>query len=102
MLHPCISFPYINSVVGAMGCSIDATSLFDEVCSGRSTCEYYVVGPDLTALDPCPRGATSYLEIQYECLRGNVVHTILYLTAYLYTRGIAYLYYVLLPKAYYV
>ena len=81
MLHPCIFFTThsINSVVGdvAMGCSIDATSLFDKLCSGRSACEYYVVGPDLAALDRCPRGATSYLEIQYECLKGNAVHTFL-------------------------
>ena len=55
-----------------MGCSTDATLFLDKACSGRSSCEYFVVGPDLAAIDPCPRGATSYLEIQYECIKGTV------------------------------
>ena len=58
----------------AMGCSTDATPFFDKICSGKSACEYYVGGPELAAIDPCPRGAPSYLEVQYECIKGNLMH----------------------------
>ena len=60
-----------------MGCSLDATSILDNACSGKSACEYYVPGPDLVALQPCPRGAASYLDIQYRCIKGIVCHAVI-------------------------
>ena len=55
------------------GCSIDAISFIDKACSGKTSCEYYVVGPDLAASQPCPRGVASYLEVRYECIKGRNV-----------------------------
>ena len=55
-----------------MGCATDATSFLDKECTGKSTCEYYVVGPDLAATQPCPPGAAAYLDVQYKCIKGNV------------------------------
>ena len=54
-----------------MGCMTDAVPFLDKACSGKSSCEYVVPGPDLVATQPCPRGFTSYLDVKYECIKGN-------------------------------
>ena len=54
-----------------MGCSIDATSFLDSVCTLKQSCEYFVVGPDLLATQPCPPGLAAYLDVQYKCVKGN-------------------------------
>ena len=60
-----------------MGRSTDAISFLDKACSGKSSCEYYVVGPDLAATQPCPPGAAAYLDIRYKCIKGNAVINLL-------------------------
>ena len=58
-----------------MGCQIDAISYLDTACSGKSSCEYYVVEKDLALTHPCPTETASYLEVQYECVKGNTVNS---------------------------
>ena len=53
-----------------MGCFTDAISFLDTTCSGKSSCEYFVAGPDLLATQPCPRGTASYLDVRYKCIKG--------------------------------
>ena len=55
-----------------MGCSTDATPFLDKACSGKHSCEYFVVGPDLAATQPCPPGAAAYLDVQYKCVKGTI------------------------------
>ena len=59
------------TIAGNMGCSTDAIPFLDKACSGKSSCEYYVVGPDLAATQPCPPGATTYLDVQYKCIKSK-------------------------------
>ena len=57
---------------------MDAISYLDEACSGRKNCEYLVVGQDLLLTKPCPAGASSYLYVKYECVKGKIVLVILF------------------------
>ena len=54
-----------------MGSSANVIRLLDEVCSGKSTCEYRHPNEDLYATQPCPKGVSSYLEVGYDCIKGK-------------------------------
>ena len=70
-----------------MGCVVNAISYLDTACSGKTSCEYLVAGPDLAATHPCPKGQAPYLAVQYECIKGNI-HVLLHswINCYPFTR----------------
>ena len=62
-----------NCLVDDLGCSVDAISSLDKICSGKRSCEYEV-NKEMFELKPCPKGValySSYLEVSYECVKGK-------------------------------
>ena len=62
-----------------IGCSNDVTAVFDDRCSGRSSCNVSV--RSLVDSRPCQRDFASYLEASYRCITG-IVHQLTSLNIY--------------------
>ena len=62
---------FLNNISDALGCSVDAVPYLDKTCSGKRTCEYSLPSKELYATQPCPKGASSYLEVDYQCIQGE-------------------------------
>ena len=60
------------SVSDDLGCSVNALTFLDKVCSGKVSCEYLVAGEDLYATQPCPGHVATFLEIGYDCVKGQM------------------------------
>ena len=56
---------------GYLGCAADVKHYMETKCAGRHTCKLTVPDTFLYESKPCPGDFTSYLEITYECLRGE-------------------------------
>ena len=75
---------------GYMGCKSNVLPHFDKECSGKQTCETVVFDRFINAQGGCIKGLQSYLEVEYECVKGSNVfyeHLFLdqtYLTKHLY------------------
>lgn len=67
----CITSEYSH----AMGCYSDVTSYMDDLCSGRQNCSMLVAVVDSIA-QPCAKDFKSYLEVVYECIRGQFLTAI--------------------------
>lgn len=72
----------------AMGCYSDVTTYLDDTCSGRHNCSMLVATIDSVA-QPCAKDFKSYLEVTYECVKGEKKLSIrvlyeLYLLVYLF------------------
>ena len=64
----------VKKNLGYLGCTSDVLTLVDQRCSGRTSCQIRI--PD-TALDdskPCLEELKTYLEAQYMCVRGKIIH----------------------------
>ena len=57
-------------VPDTLGCFVNAIPFLDKACSGKKTCDYSLPSRELIATKPCPRGVASYLEVDYECVKG--------------------------------
>ena len=66
----CISDEYAH----AMKCHTDVRHYLDEKCSGRQRCHVFVGTLD-TIAQPCLKDFKSYLEVKYECVKGESVGT---------------------------
>ena len=56
---------------GNIGCSTDVTSSLNRKCTGRRNCEVSVIS--LHPHRTCPKDFTSYLEVQYRCISGELL-----------------------------
>ncbi len=63
----------VQKALGYEGCAVDVLAEVDNVCSGRSACAIPVnrANNDLIARSHCERELVSYLELQYECVKGK-------------------------------
>ena len=58
---------------GVSGCQSNVLQYFDQECSGKETCETLVVGSVINAQGGCMKYLQSYLEVEYECVKGNYI-----------------------------
>ena len=65
-LSKCIDRDY-----GYVGCSVDVLVHADRKCSGRRKCEIRVPDPDFSNDIDCPRDLKPYLEVGYDCVKGE-------------------------------
>ena len=56
-------------ILGVLGCSVNVLPELDSACSGKSECTFPII--DLYKKNPC-RGLPAYLEVTYECVKGNL------------------------------
>ncbi len=64
----------ISTDIGYLGCGKDAQGDLDSLCSGRQTCDVLVdqkVNPELYSENTCIKEITSYLDLEYRCIKGN-------------------------------
>lgn len=57
---------------GFLGCHKDVLQIVDGICSGQRECSIFVSGKneDLMRDSPCNRNLVSYLEVDYNCIKG--------------------------------
>ena len=55
---------------GYIGCQADVMPYLDSLCSGRHSCKVEVTEIRDVAL-PCKKDFTSYLEVNYECVKSE-------------------------------
>ena len=55
---------------GVSGCQSNVLEHFDQTCSGKESCETLVFGSVINAQGGCMIGLQSYLEVEYECVKG--------------------------------
>lgn len=55
-----------------VGCNIDVITQLDANCSGRAHCEVPVPNENLVRFQICPNDLVSYLEVEYECVKGEL------------------------------
>ena len=55
---------------GSHGCSVDALSHLDHICSGKPTCSLDIPDEALHKMQTCPKEIMSYLEAEYSCVKG--------------------------------
>ena len=62
---------------GNLACHVDARVYLDAICSGRQSCQVTVATLVPTSDQMCPMDLRSYLEIVYECVKGDqhCIHT---------------------------
>ena len=60
-------------ISGDLGCYADVLDLLSAECSGKSTCEYYASNVALMKANPCQSDFMPYLEVDYNCIKGNYV-----------------------------
>ena len=65
---------------GSHGCSVDALSHLDHICSGKQTCSLDIPDEALHKMQTCPKEIMSYLEADYSCVKGIAVFVITSLT----------------------
>ncbi len=56
---------------GSHGCSVDALSHLDHICSGKQTCSLDIPDAALHKMQTCPKEIMSYLEAEYSCIKGK-------------------------------
>ena len=61
----------ISRVYGNLGCSANVLPYMDTRCSGSRTCEVPIPDPNLHRTQPCPKDFTAYLEVEYQCIKGE-------------------------------
>ena len=59
--------------LGYLGCQSNVLSQVDKECSGKETCEIVVLDRNINAQGGCIKGLQNYLEVEYECVKGNCV-----------------------------
>ena len=64
----------ITNTYGVMGCSSDVRHLLDTRCGGRRKCEVIVANLVPEDAQPCPNDFRSYLEVAYQCVKGNNIN----------------------------
>ena len=64
----------ITREYGNIGCAVDVTSVVEGLCSGRTHCQSEVRRL-MDIAQPCPRDLTAYLEVNYECMEGELSRT---------------------------
>ena len=57
--------------LGHMGCQSNVLSQFDQECSGKESCEVLVTDKHINAQSGCVIGLQSYLETEYNCVKGK-------------------------------
>jgi len=60
----------VSENFGYIGCSDDVTHVLDAHCSGRRACHVRVLDETFSAQAPCHEDLNSYLDVQYECVKG--------------------------------
>ena len=63
----------IEKDLGYIGCSINVIDLLDSRCSGKTQCEFQTPDRELSKLQPCLKDLTSYLEVSYHCVKGELL-----------------------------
>lgn len=63
----------VTAAYGYVGCSADVLPHLDRKCSGRRRCHFVVPDPAIYELRPCPEDLTSYLEVVYDCVKGQLL-----------------------------
>lgn len=53
-----------------LSCSSDVLLHLDDLCSGRRQCVVPVPNQVLHEIQPCPKDMQTYLEVDYECVKG--------------------------------
>ncbi len=61
----------ITRSYGNLGCAANVLPALDQKCSGKRSCTVPVPDPILHKNHPCPRDFTSYLEADYQCVKGE-------------------------------
>ncbi len=61
----------VKTNLGFVGCSTDVLHITDQWCSGRRICRIPITDPRLQNTKPCPKELKSYLEISYQCVKGE-------------------------------
>ena len=56
---------------GHIGCAQNVLPQLDVLCSGRHSCTFSVSDAALVRTKPCPQDFASYLEANYECIKGG-------------------------------
>ena len=59
--------------LGYLGCQSNVLAHFDMECSGKETCTIIVHDMYINAQGGCIKGLQSYLEVEYECVKGKHV-----------------------------
>lgn len=66
-----------SNVMGNIGCRTDVLPFIDWLCSGRRTCSSHVPHAKMKLMNSisgaCNEDLQSYLEVEYDCLEGNVL-----------------------------
>lgn len=58
---------------GHLGCYVDVLAHMDRMCSGRHDCVISIPDATLHKIHACPQELMSYLEAQYDCVKGKSV-----------------------------
>jgi len=66
----------VSENFGYVGCSIDVIDVLDAYCSGRRTCHVRVLDETFTESTPCHEDLNLYLQVDYQCVRGNTCRTV--------------------------
>ena len=61
----------VKKNLGYLGCAVDVLAILDTRCSGRRQCIVKMPDPDLYETQPCPEDTTPYLEVAYQCVKGE-------------------------------
>ena len=58
-----------------IGCADDVTSLMDETCGGKQSCNYRVVDQNIDNNGlkiNCPKELKGYLDVTYQCMKSEI------------------------------
>ena len=61
----------ITRSYGNLGCSANVLPYMDTRCSGQRSCVVPIPDPMLHRTQPCPKDFTTYLEVEYQCIKGE-------------------------------
>jgi len=62
----------VQRSLGYVDCQADVLEHVEVLCSGRQHCAHRMPDDSIYATHPCPPDVTSYLEVTYRCLRGEI------------------------------
>src|SRR6218665_641121 len=62
----CITAPYPY-----IGCAAEVSEIVGARCTGRRHCSFLVPDDGLEDIHPCPGNLSAYLEMSYECVKGE-------------------------------
>ena len=63
---------FVKKDYGHIGCHADVLDMADTICSGRHQCQLEVPVILFAQMKPCPEDLKSYLEAEYQCVKGKV------------------------------